>query len=150
MVSSASSRGVNAARRVAAPVDAVAAVEGTHVGHQHLQQGDAAPVGGKTVAASGDGGGCVADHPGPGAAPHTAGGAGRIVFGRVRQDGQFLQNVHLTLRRAAAMAGSRLIDMVDEPHHVSGYGASAQQGNQQSDGSHGSYLRIKLMFYFTL
>ena len=52
--------------------------------------------------------------------------------------------------RAAAMAGSRLIDMVDEPHHVSGYGASAQQGNQQSDGSHGSYLRIKLMFYFTL
>lgn len=73
-----------------------------------------------------------------------------IVFGRVRQDGQFLQNVHLTLRRAAAMAGSRLIDMVDEPHHVSGYGASAQQGNQQSDSSHGSYLRIKLMFYFAL
>ena len=48
------------------------------------------------------------------------------------------------------MAGSRLIDMVDEPHHVSGYGASAQQGNQQSDSSHGSYLRIKLMFYFAL
>ena len=48
------------------------------------------------------------------------------------------------------MAGSRLIDMVDEPHHVSSYGASAQQGNQQSDSSHGSYLRIKLMFYFAL
>ena len=82
-------------RVIAAPVDAVFAVEDTHIGHQHLQQCDAAPVCGEAVAAPGNGGGCVAGHAGSGAAPHTAGGAGGIVLGRIRQDGQLLQNVHI-------------------------------------------------------
>ena len=81
-------------RIVAAPVDAVFTVEGADVGHQHLQQCDAPPISGEAVAAPGDRGGRIADHTGSGAAPHTAGGAGRIILGGIRQDGQLLQNVH--------------------------------------------------------
>ena len=90
---------------VAAPVDAVLAVEHAAVGHQHLQQGDASPVGGEAVAAAGDRGGGVADHPRPGAAPDAAGGAGCIVFGGVRQDGQLIQQLHAVTPCGGAAGG---------------------------------------------
>ena len=81
-------------RVVAAPIDTIFAVEGADIGHQYLQQRDAAAIRRKAVAASGDGGGGVADHAGSGPALHTAGGAGRIVLGGIRQDRQLLQNIH--------------------------------------------------------
>ena len=65
-------------------------------------------------------------------APYAAGGAGRVVFGCVRQDRQLVQKLHVLLRRAAATAGRRLIDAVDEPHNVGGDGAGAQQGDDKT------------------
>ncbi len=79
---------------VGTAVDAVFAVVDTAVGHQHLQQGHAPPVAGKGVAASGDGGGRVADMPRLMAPLGSAGGTGSIVFCRVGQNGQFLQDIH--------------------------------------------------------
>ena len=89
-------------RLIAAAVDAVFAVIHAPVGHQHLQKGHASPVGGEGVAAPGDRGGGIADIPRLGPPVPTAGGAGRIVFGRVRQDGELFQNVHLTAGLSAA------------------------------------------------
>ena len=75
-------------------VDAVFAVVDATVGHQHLQQGDAAPVGREAVAAACQGGAGVADHARPGAPANAAGGAGRVIFGRIGQDGQLIQQFH--------------------------------------------------------
>ena len=75
-------------------VDAVFAVVDTAIGHQHLQQGDAAPVGREAVAAACQGGAGVADHARPGAPANAAGGAGRVIFGRIGQDGQLIQQFH--------------------------------------------------------
>ena len=62
------------------------------VAEQHLQQGDAAPIRGEAVAdAALDRVADAARAAGP-AAP--AGGAGHVVFGRVREDGQLLHRVH--------------------------------------------------------
>ena len=79
---------------VGAAVDAVLAVVDAAVGHQHLQQGHAPPVAGKGVAASGDGGGRVADMPRLMPPLGSAGGTGGVIFGRVGQNGQFLQDIH--------------------------------------------------------
>ena len=89
-------------RFVAAAVDAVFAVIHAPVGQQHLQKGDASAVGGEGVAAPGNGGCGVADVSRPGLPVPAAGGAGRVVLGRVRQDGELFQNVHLTGGRPAA------------------------------------------------
>ena len=86
---------------VAPAVDAVFAVAHAAVGQQHLQQRDAAPVGGEGVAAARRGGGGVADIPlfrGPGPA---AGGTGGVILGGVGEDGQLLQDVHVFLLRLA-------------------------------------------------
>ena len=53
----------------------------------------------------------------------------------------------MLLRRAASAAGRRMVDAVDEPHYVGSNRTCAQQGNEQSDRRHYSYLHIKLMFY---
>ena len=69
-------------------VDAVAAVEGAAVGHQHLEQAHTAAVGGKGVAAPR----CItaAHGSGPRRAGSPAGGAGYVVFGAVGQNGQLI------------------------------------------------------------
>ena len=69
-------------------VDAVAAVEGAAVGHQHLEQAHTAAIGGKGVAAPR----CIAaaHGSGPRRAGSPAGGAGYVVFGAVGQNGQLV------------------------------------------------------------
>ena len=74
------------------PVDAIGAVIGTGVALQHLQESDAPAVGGKAVAAAAGHGG--PQSAGPGRAVQTGGGAGRVVFGGVGQDGELVQQVH--------------------------------------------------------
>ena len=110
-----------------------------------LQQRDAPSVGGKAVAAPGDRGGGVPDHARAEPAPYAAGGAGRVVFGCVRQDRQLVQKLHVLLRRAAATAGRRLIDAVDEPHNVGGDGAGAQQGDDKTECCHDSVLLCRTL-----
>ena len=77
---------------VGAAVDAVGAVVGAGVGHEHLEQGDAPAVGGEGVAAPRRHGGAQASRPGP--AVQAAGGTGGVVLGRVGEDGQLLHQVH--------------------------------------------------------
>ena len=79
---------------VAAPVDAVFAVVDAAVGHQHLQQRDAPPVGGESVAAPGQRTGGVADVPLPAAPAGPAGGTGCVILGRVGEDGELFHDVH--------------------------------------------------------
>ena len=83
-----------AARIIAAPVDAVLAVVHAGIAQQHLQQRDAPPIGRKAVTAAGDGRGGVADHTRPESAAHAAGRTRRVVFGRIRQDRQLIQQFH--------------------------------------------------------
>ena len=75
-----------------AAVDAVGAVVDAPVGKQHLEQGDAPAVGGEGVAASGGQGAPQAA--GPARPIQPAGGARRVVLGRVGQDGQLVQQLH--------------------------------------------------------
>ena len=77
---------------VGAAVDAIGAVIAAGVALQHFQQGDAPPVGRKTVAAAA-GHGCPQSS-GSGSPIHAAGGAGGIVFGGIGQNGQFFQHIH--------------------------------------------------------
>ena len=73
---------------VGAAVDAVAAVEGAAVGHQYLEQADAAAIGGKGVAAAR---GIAAAHRARArGAGRSAGSAGNVIFGAVRQNGQLV------------------------------------------------------------
>ena len=83
-----------AARIIAAPVDAVLAVVHAGVAHQDLQQRDAPPIGRKAVTAAGDGRGGVADHTRPESAAHAAGRTRCVVFGRIRQYRQLVQQLH--------------------------------------------------------
>ena len=83
-----------AARIIAAPVDAVLAVVHAGVAHQHLQQRDASPIGRKAVTAAGDGRGGVANHTRSESAAHAAGRTRRVVFGRIRQYRQLVQQLH--------------------------------------------------------
>ena len=73
-------------------VHTVGAVVGAYIGHQHLQQGDAPAVGGKGVAAAGKGG--AAHRPRPSGPVQAAGGAGGVILGRVRQNFQFVHQLH--------------------------------------------------------
>ncbi len=73
-------------------VDAVLAVVGADIGHQHLQQGDAPAVGGEGVAAARHGG--AAHRPRPAGAVQAAGGAGGVVLRGVRQNFQLVQQFH--------------------------------------------------------
>lgn len=73
---------------VGAAVDAVAAVEGAAVGHEHLEQADAAAIGGKGVAAAR--GIAAAYRARARGAGRPAGGAGNVIFGAVRQNGQLV------------------------------------------------------------
>ena len=73
---------------VGAAVDAVAAVEGAAVGHEHLEQADAAAIGGKGVAAAR--GIATAYRARARGAGRPAGGAGNVIFGAVRQNGQLV------------------------------------------------------------
>ena len=57
------------------------------------------------MAAAGDRGGGVADHPRSGAAFDTAGRTSRIVFGGVRQDGQLIQQFHAVTPCGGAAGG---------------------------------------------
>ncbi len=75
-----------------AAVDAVGAVVDAPVGEQHLEQGDAPAVGGEGVAASGGQGAPQAA--GPARPVQPAGGARRVVLGRVGQNGQLVQQLH--------------------------------------------------------
>ena len=69
-------------------VDAVTAIEGAAVGHQHLQQADTAAIGSKGVAAAR---GVTAADPARSCCPgSTAGGTGHIIFCAVRQDRQLI------------------------------------------------------------
>ena len=77
---------------VGTPIDTVAAIVGAGVGVQHLEQRDAAPVGGKGMADAG--GRAAAQTAVPPRTVHTAGGAGYVVFGTVGQDFQFFTQVH--------------------------------------------------------
>ena len=77
---------------VGAAVDAIGAVIAAGVALQYLQQGDAPPVGGKAVAAAAGHGG--PQPAGAGRAVQPAGGAGRVIFGGGRQNGQFVQHIH--------------------------------------------------------
>ena len=79
---------------VRAAIDTVFAVVHAAIGHQNLQQGDTSPVGGKAVAATRYRGGGVADHTRAGAPANAAGGAGCIIFSRIGQDGQLIQQFH--------------------------------------------------------
>ena len=83
-----------AARIIAAPVDAVLAVIHAGVAHQDLQQRDAPPIGRKAVTAAGDGRGGVADHTRPESAAHAAGRTRCVIFGRIRQYRQLVQQLH--------------------------------------------------------
>ena len=93
-----SGREGGAAGVVTAAVDAVFAVIHAAVGHEHLQQGDAAAVSGKAVAAAGHRGGCIADLAGLKAAADAAGSTGGIIFGGVRENGQLFQKIHVRRR----------------------------------------------------
>ena len=126
-----------AARVVRAAVDAVAAVVDAGVGHQHLQQRDAPPVGREAVAAAGDGGGGIADFAGLKAAADAAGGAGGVIFGRIREDGQLLQQIHGSSGAAAAL---RLVEPVDQVDELGGEGSGAEKNHKQSE-SHGEILQ---------
>ena len=117
-------------------VDAVAAVVDAGVGHQHLQQRDAPPVGREAVAAAGDGGGGIADFAGLKAAADAAGGAGGVIFGRIREDGQLLQQIHGSSGAAAAL---RLVEPVDQVDELGGEGSGAEKNHKQSE-SHGEIL----------
>lgn len=83
-----------AARIIAAPIDAVLAVVHAGIAQQHLQQRDAPPIGRKAVTAAGDGRGGVADHTRPESAAHAAGRTRCVVFGRIRQYRQLVQQLH--------------------------------------------------------
>ena len=73
---------------VGAAVDAVAAVEGAAVGHEYLEQADAAAIGGKGVAAAR---GIAAAHRARArGAGRPAGSAGNVIFGAVRQNGKLV------------------------------------------------------------
>ena len=74
-------------------VDAVGAVVDAAVGVQYLQKGDTPAVGREGVAAPGGHGASHALAPPP---VHPAGGAGGIILGRVRQNGQLIHQVHRT------------------------------------------------------
>ena len=83
-----------AARIIAASVNAVLAVVHAGIAHQDLQQRDAPPIGRKAVTAAGDGRGGVADHTRPESAAHAAGRTRCVVFGRIRQYRQLVQQLH--------------------------------------------------------
>ena len=73
---------------VGAAVDAVAAVEGAAVGHEYLEQADAAAIGGKGVAAARR---VAAAHRARArGAGRPTGGAGNVIFGAVGQNGQLI------------------------------------------------------------
>ena len=72
-------------------VDAIGAVVDAAVGVQHLQQGDTPAVGGEGVAAPGGHG---APHAFAAPPVHSAGGAGGVILGRVRQNGQLIHQIH--------------------------------------------------------
>ena len=130
-----------AAGIVGPAIDTVLAVVDTAIGHQHLQQGDAPSVGGKAVAASGDGGGRVADFPGLVTPAHTAGGTGGVILGGVGQYGQLFQRVHISLRSAAATAGLPMLQLVNQPHELDGQGSGADENENHTDSRHGKSLR---------
>ena len=73
---------------VGAAVDAVATVEGAAIGHQHLEQADAAAIGGKGVAAAR--GVAAAHRARTCGAGRPAGSAGNVIFGAVRQNGKLV------------------------------------------------------------
>lgn len=82
-----------------AAVDAVVAVVEAGIGHEDLEEGDAATVGGVGMADAGAAGGAnalAAARVFPGGA---AAGAGRVVFGGVGEDFEFAGEVHELLRR---------------------------------------------------
>ena len=126
---------------VGAPVDTVLAVIDATVGHQHLQQRNAPPVGGKAVTAPGDGGGRVADFPRLKAALDAAGCAGGVILGGVREDRQLLQKLHGSGRSAAALTPLGTLQPVDQVHQVHRSGQRAQNHDHISHSSHNDYLR---------
>ncbi len=77
---------------VGAAVDAVGAVVGAGVGHEHLEQGHAAAVRREAVAAPRGARG--AEGPLPRPAVHARRRAGRVVLGGVRQYGELREGVH--------------------------------------------------------
>ena len=131
-----------AARVVAAPVDAVLAVVHAGIAQQHLQQRDAPSVGGKAVAASGDGGGRVADLSRLEFPPDAAGCTGGVILGGVRQDGQLIQKLHWSCRGAAALGTA--LQPVDQVHQVHRSGQRAHDHDHITHSSHNSYLHWNL------
>ena len=122
---------------VGAAVDAVLAVIYAVIGHEDLQQRDAASIGREAVAAARKGGTGIADHPGAGAAANAAGGTRRIVFGSICQNTQFIQQLHLTSAGDCATgAVLGMIQPVYQAHHQRGKGGSADQNKSKIQGSH--------------
>ena len=79
-------------RIVGPAVDTVLAVVGADVRIEDLQEGDAPPVSGEGVAAARRHGGAQPARPsGP---VQSAGGAGGVILGGVRQDGQLVHQAH--------------------------------------------------------
>ena len=86
---------------------------------------------------AGDGRGSITDLAGLKTAAHTAGSACSIIFGRIRQDRQFIQQLHIGSGSAAAV---RTLHAVKQTHQIHGNRAGAQQSNHQTDRSHSSIV----------
>ena len=78
---------------VGAAVDAVLAVVDAAVGHQHLEQGDAPPVRRKAVTNAEPH--RAAQHSRLPAPVGAAGGTGRVVFGGIGENAQFIHQLHM-------------------------------------------------------
>ena len=92
------------------------------------------------MAATGEGGRRVSDSASLEAASDAAGGAGCIVFGRISQDGQLIQQVHSDPSGGATSAGAGIVDPIDEAHELDGDGAGTQDYDKISDSSHSKFL----------
>ena len=126
---------------VGAPIDAIFAVINAAVGHQYLQQRDAASVGGKAVTAACNRRGSVADLPGLKLTLDPAGCTGGVVFGGIRQNGQLFQKIHDSGSITAALTAARPFQSVDQVHQIYGNGHRSQNYNYIPNSRHNRNLQ---------
>ena len=124
---------------IAAAIDTVLTIVNTAVCHQNFQQCDAASVCGKSVAASCQRRGGVANVPRARSAPCAAGCAGGIIFGGIGKNRQFLQQIHGRSAyscHAAGMPSGRALDDIDDAEQLCGDDRNAQYGEEESPTCH--------------
>ena len=121
---------------MAAAIDAVLAVVGAAVRHQHFQQGNASAVGRKAMAAAGDRRRGVADFSRFKPALNTAGRTGCIVFGGVGQYRQLFEYVHFP----SSCTAPGIINTVDQTHQVDSDAGSTENHKKVSNSRHGKIL----------